>query len=743
MPEDFESLTFPPGCWTTSNATYVQRSTASGYGVGGGSASFNNWTQTSGTVGNLISPTLPAVGSGYSLVFDYAYSYYPSGTTNDSLVIQYSSDGGSTWSNLGAYGGGATNPLNTGPVGGSSSQFFPTSTQWGTLYLAIPAGANRVRFHGFSNFGNMMYVDNVHLELGGPMTITAITVTHPTLADAAPTTDAQILKVAVTTTGTVGPITVSALRTQVGDMIATSYSYVSSAKMYYTTTNAFSTSNLYATDGGSVDSNSDEFSGAQTLSQGNNFFWMVYHVSSNAKCVDLDASLVEFETDDAQGLKDSTFFGTPWSPVGVRHVSAVTALVPADGFTSTCSNPTFSWTRSGGYTGNYDFVLDGNAPFTTPDTFVITSNLPAGPHTWSVSATTNTCPYEVRNFTVVNDPEVCYTNASTNACDNDDITSVRICGLLTTTTPQYTAGTPCNPGYTDLTDSVPNQVYTFEQCGVCTMTVGTAGPVGTAWSEGTKMWIDFNDNGSFEDVGELLFAPTAQTAVVYPNHVTTGTITIPTTATLGTHRMRIRCSFATTSFTSTVGGSTFGETEDYTINIVPSTQPLPDFNGNVAVITGASSGCLSQATTICLQGGGSVSGQISWAFSTTSGGPYTTITGVDSMCAIIAANTPGTYYLVAQLTGSCPPVIITSNEVVLTVSSTVAYDTPCNNTCGDNTVTCGTNGNIIYSNIGATVDPGEPFAPGGNCGGNMSWCGSELTHSVWFKYTYCLIIENL
>ena len=82
------------------------------------------------------------------------------------------------------------------------------------------------------------------------------------------------------------------------------------------------------------------------------------------------------------------------------------------------------------------------------------------------------------------------------------------------------------------------------------------------------VWIDFNQNGSFSDPGEMVFS-SAQG--VGPH---TSPITISPTALTGSTRMRIRMHDAgvytgNTPNSAPCGNSTYGQVEDYTVNIQP------------------------------------------------------------------------------------------------------------------------------------------------------------------------------
>jgi len=86
---------------------------------------------------------------------------------------------------------------------------------------------------------------------------------------------------------------------------------------------------------------------------------------------------------------------------------------------------------------------------------------------------------------------------------------------------------------------------------------------GGAYGNIIGVWIDYNQNGLFTDAGENVFAPAQATG----NQTKTGTVTIPLTAVAGLTRMRV------VNVESTVvnpcGTYTWGETEDYLVNIIP------------------------------------------------------------------------------------------------------------------------------------------------------------------------------
>ncbi|MBK8599244.1 MAG: fibronectin type III domain-containing protein [Flavobacterium sp.] len=96
----------------------------------------------------------------------------------------------------------------------------------------------------------------------------------------------------------------------------------------------------------------------------------------------------------------------------------------------------------------------------------------------------------------------------------------------------------------------------------------------TIYAEGYAVWIDYNNNGVFTDAGELVFSRAATTVTPV-----TGTITIPVGTSLGSKRMRVSMRYNAIP-TSSCGTFTYGQVEDYTVNItsvareIASSEPL-------------------------------------------------------------------------------------------------------------------------------------------------------------------------
>jgi bacillolysin len=138
------------------------------------------------------------------------------------------------------------------------------------------------------------------------------------------------------------------------------------------------------------------------------------------------------------------------------------------------------------------------------------------------------------------------TSASTNTAD-EKIGKVVLGSISNTST-----GTA---GYENFTALSTNLVRSTAN----TITI-TPSWTSTAYAEGYAVWIDYNKNGLFTDAGELVFSKAAST--VTP---ATGSFTIPATATLGATRMRVSMKY--NAIPAACGSYTYGQVEDYTVNI--------------------------------------------------------------------------------------------------------------------------------------------------------------------------------
>ena len=138
------------------------------------------------------------------------------------------------------------------------------------------------------------------------------------------------------------------------------------------------------------------------------------------------------------------------------------------------------------------------------------------------------------------------TSASTNTAD-EKIGKVVLGSISNTST-----GTA---GYENFTALSTNLVISTAN----TITI-TPSWTSTVYAEGYAVWIDYNKNGVFTDAGELVFSKAASTATP-----ATGSFTVPSSATLGATRMRVSMKY--NAIPASCGSFTYGQVEDYTVNI--------------------------------------------------------------------------------------------------------------------------------------------------------------------------------
>jgi hypothetical protein len=162
--QDFSGIAFPPSDMELefTGTQYWTRDTQSAYASGTGSAKFDFKNANAGITQSLVTTVFTAVGAGNYLTFDRAYSPGLSGT--DSLIIESSTDGGNTYSNLSRMFGNSNGKgtLNTTDY---VNNFSPTSGgQWASNIFILPSGTNKIRFKAVSGNGNNLYLDNICLK---------------------------------------------------------------------------------------------------------------------------------------------------------------------------------------------------------------------------------------------------------------------------------------------------------------------------------------------------------------------------------------------------------------------------------------------------------------------------------------------------------------------------------------------------------------------------------------------------
>ncbi|MFN1215403.1 M4 family metallopeptidase [Chryseobacterium kwangjuense] len=224
---------------------------------------------------------------------------------------------------------------------------------------------------------------------------------------------------------------------------------------------------------------------------------------------------------------------------------------------TTQNSTTLSWSGSTdnvGVTG-YD-VYRGTSLLgstTTATTYSVTGLSPATSYSFTVkakdaagniSAASNT----VNVTTQSGGTTTTYCTASGNSTADERIGNVKFADINQTST-----GTA---GYENFTSVVGN----VTKGNSYTVTI-TPSWTSLRYSEGYAVYIDYNGDGDFTDIGELAWSRTATTL-----SPVSGNITIPSTALTGNTRMRVIMKYNGTP-TSSCGTFSYGQVEDYTLKI--------------------------------------------------------------------------------------------------------------------------------------------------------------------------------
>ena len=265
-----------------------------------------------------------------------------------------------------------------------------------------------------------------------------------------------------------------------------------------------------------------------------------------------------------------------------------------------------------------------------------------------------------------NAPTSCYcTPTYSNGGINDFVARVRV-GTLDNNT---TAAGNVSPYYHDYSSQ---QTGTAATLTVPTLAQGSTATVtlnfGTDTQQYSAVWIDFNQNGAFEATEYFTLGTNAGgsgTAAI--------PVTVPTTALLGQTRMRIRGGDDNQPGSAQAcgaSGSTYGEAEDYLVNIIvapactPSTATFSYGISPSYCVNGATNPTVTLAT-----------GATAGIFSSTTGLTINATTGAITL----SSSTPGTYTItntVAATTTNCASTATTTVTITAAPTTGFSYATP-------------------------------------------------------------------
>ncbi|SNR16227.1 GEVED domain-containing protein [Tenacibaculum jejuense] len=234
----------------------------------------------------------------------------------------------------------------------------------------------------------------------------------------------------------------------------------------------------------------------------------------------------------------------------------------------TSSGATLNWTAA---TDNvavvrYLISIDGNQVGTSSNTtFDVTGLSPNTQYTAAIvaqdAAGNNSGSVDVV-FTTVNGP-LPYCDSAGNNVSDEFISNVTLNTINNNSGAQ---------GYSDFSSISTNlsegQSYTITITPTWT---------GTVYNEGYAVWIDYNNNGDFDDSGELVWSKSPSS-----DATNSGSFTIPNGTAQTSVRMRVSMKY--NAIPTSCETFTYGEVEDYTVNLEAGS----DGGGSSGVIAGFS-----------------------------------------------------------------------------------------------------------------------------------------------------------
>ncbi|WP_136669106.1 GEVED domain-containing protein [Flavobacterium sp. H122] len=217
---------------------------------------------------------------------------------------------------------------------------------------------------------------------------------------------------------------------------------------------------------------------------------------------------------------------------------------------TTAVSTVLSWTASTdnvGVTG-YDVYQGAVLKATVTSTsYTVTGLTVATAYTFSVKAkdAAGNVSASSNVVNVITSGTITYCESKGNSVADEYIDYVALGGIAN--------ATGANAGYGNFTNLVGNVPY-----GSNTITF-SAGFTGSAYTEYWSVWIDYNQNGTFETTEKVVTGSSSSSTNL------TSTFTVPTTALAGQTRMRVQMKYNATS--TACETFSYGEVEDYTVNI--------------------------------------------------------------------------------------------------------------------------------------------------------------------------------
>ena len=281
-----------------------------------------------------------------------------------------------------------------------------------------------------------------------------------------------------------------------------------------------------------------------------------------------------------------------------------------------------------------------------------------------------------------------------------------------------------NGGYVDFTSSSVS--LSQGSSNALTLTPGFAG---TTYNEYWKVWIDFNKDNDFDDAGELVYdAGSASSAV------RTGTIAIPSNAPTGSTRMRVSMKY--NGAQTACETFSYGEVEDYTVNITTGSTPT------CGVPSGLSSSSVTSSSFTASWS--AVSGANSYDVRVrTSGGTWNVLNSTSTSLNLTGASPSTQYEFQVRANCSVSSAYSSSRFVTTSAAPVVSYCASKGNSVADEWIqrvrvgsidnNSGSNGGYgNFTNLSTSLAKGTSY----NITINPAWSGTVYSeaYNVWIDY---------
>ena len=315
-----------------------------------------------------------------------------------------------------------------------------------------------------------------------------------------------------------------------------------------------------------------------------------------------------------------------------------------------------------------DFVASQTnvSPGTTVNFTDLTTGVPNS-WSWSVSPTTGWA-YAGGTSASSQNPQITFNNVGTytvtltasNAQGSDSETKTNYIVVAEATGPCAANGAVCDEyinnvtlntidntsdcssgGYADYT-SITTSLTKGDQYTI-TVTPAINGSPGAYTDDEIAVWIDYNNDFDFDDAGEQVAY-----VLVASGWSNQFTFNVPTSAVTGTVHMRVRISYQPDGAISSCGESTYGEVEDYKVQLVAGTTgsaPVANFVANQTTVPEGTTVSFTDQST-------NTPTSWSWSLSPTTGWSYAGGTSASSQNPQITFNNAGQYTVSMTATNS-------------------------------------------------------------------------------------------